>query len=459
MSIALAVIIVSGSKVPKCDMNPEQHSAVTEIALDDLRKKGYSITEGTFEKIECDLFGSNLLAPYVVYRQLGPYLPDPYENFAGFLLHPGSAVLNIGCTPFGVDYFSYRSYLPFNDNFSVVFASLGDSLNNAVIKTTGDDGIVQGRTAAVITTADATTMSDITAALIISGLGNATNLDGYDPAMIEEPYLQPLVMLHRAHIWENAEEKEAYFAQKRKIYMIEPPKLSSEAPFEPIPERRKGTGVHERSLIPDFQNMRTTLISGIKQQLSMSFRSSFELYNYPQNRTECIINGSHCYGDNSDANYFIGPRKEYKLGLRDMYVIFGTNCAKTEKCTYSSLAFQTIRDNNPKVPVAGIVSLPVVVDYRRFDGSAQWFAPNLPVDVADSFFAFAVGRSCFHIPFCVEIPYTMLSNNEYWFPMYRTVLEPKTGTGAKVSESVLPVIMHFSSNGNGLKGMWHTTPS
>jgi len=453
--VALAVVSVSGSKAPTCDMTPDQHSAVTETVLDDLRKKGYSVTEGTFEEVDCNLFGSNLLAPYVVYsfKGLSSFLPSFLSSFLQSFLSPcffdspifipklGSAILNIGCTPFGVDYFSYRSYLLLNNDYSFVFASLGDSLNNQVIKTTGDDGIVQGRTAAVITTGAESTLSDITAALTIAGLGNAINVDAYSPSMIKSPYSQPLVMLHRAHIWENPDEKAAYFAQKRKIYMI---KRSIFAPaaklFASIPERRKGSGVNERSLVPDYKNMRAILKSGIKKQFSTSRSSSTELYSFPLNRTDCIINGSNCYGDNSDATYFLGLPREYKLGPDNIYVIFGTNCVKTGRCTYSSIGFHKLSDS-----IGYVDTLPIVVDYRKFDGSAQWFAPSLPLDVADSFFAYAVARSCFGIPFCVEIPSADLSDDDFWHPIFRTVLDPKTGTGLKVSETVPPTIMRFSS--------------
>merc|ERR1740139_660027 len=482
--MALAAVSVSGSKAPTCDMTPDEHSAVTEIAIDDLKKKGYSVSEGTFEKVESNLLGSNKLAPYVMYQGfdiLSASVPDPmFDGLPTFLPRPGSAVLNIGCTPFGVSYFSYRSYLLFNGNFSFVFASLGDSLNNEVIKTTGDDGIVQGRTAAVITTGYASTLSDITTALAIAGLGNATNLDGYNPAMIERPQMQPLVMLHRAHIWENADEKEAYLAQKRKIYLIEPQRMKPKymSPLEekfpvaarrngtgrqgmlakgmlvgessvlpPIPERRKGTGVDERSLVPDFENMRTTLISGIKQKLSLTFTNSTELHNFPLNATKCIIEGHDCYGDNSDSYYLVGPPREDKMGSSNTYVVFGTNCVKTGKCTYNSLGFLKLENNRDTLK-----SLPAVVDYRQFPGSAKWFAPSLPDDVADMFFAYVVARSCFLIPFCVEIPYADLSYDDLWHPVFRIVLEPETATGAKLSELVMPTLMRFIPKSGGLKG-------
>ena len=125
-----------------------------------------------------------------------------------FELDSRAAILNIACTPPPVAYFSWRSYLLTDP--ALVFASLGDSLNHLVINTTGGSGSeVFRRTTALVTTGDAASYAAVSTALAAAGLGNATNLDAIAPSLLPHPRLASFVMLHRASIWANPDEKAA----------------------------------------------------------------------------------------------------------------------------------------------------------------------------------------------------------------------------------------------------------
>ena len=86
-----------------------------------------------------------------------------------FSMKENSAVIFVGCTPSSTSYFSWRSYAFFSRR-QLVFASLGDSLNNLVINTTSDDGNTGGQLTSVITTADATMYQELTSVLSDNGV-------------------------------------------------------------------------------------------------------------------------------------------------------------------------------------------------------------------------------------------------------------------------------------------------
>ena len=169
---------------------------------------------------------------YPFAKQANPYVTYKFTSaFPGklpvFRLDPRAAIIFVGCTPPGVKYYSYRTYL-MTEGASLVFASLGDSLNNLIIKTTGNGSAsdVFGRTTAVVTTGDAGTLSDVNGALASAGLGNVTNLDAYDPTIVPEGIIASrFTMLSRASVWASADAKKAYFAQDRPVYMVTPPKV------------------------------------------------------------------------------------------------------------------------------------------------------------------------------------------------------------------------------------------
>ena len=81
-------------------------------------------------------------------------------------------------------YFGYRTYA-FTEGRDLVFASLGDTLNNLVIKTTGGGADVYGKGTAVVSTSDRGVYRDIEAALSHAGFPtSAVNLDTVPAEMI-----------------------------------------------------------------------------------------------------------------------------------------------------------------------------------------------------------------------------------------------------------------------------------
>ena len=442
--LGLLLLCITTTTAQVCDMTAGQHATITEATLAPLKKAGWTVKEGHFRVYNSTKFGANPGNPYVVYEWgvLGGRVPV-------FKLDSRAGLLSISCTPHGVEYFGYRSYL-MTEGTSLVFASLGDTLNNLVINTTGassDD--VYGRTAAVVTTGDAQTWASISAALQAAGLGEATNLDSYDPTIIPQSRLSVanrFIFLHRGSVWSSAQEKQAYFEQDRAVYMLLPPSATKPVALPPVPVRHRGTGVEEASLIPDFNSSMSALAAGVSDHFaktsSLALVNSSVFANRPLYGLECIANRTNCLGDNHDTNYIHDPRQPL-LAEKDVYVFIGANCVATGKCTYAN--FGLYKDQ--------LTSTPLTINCSRWVGSAQFYAPALPEAAAEKLFAFAIARDCGSgNPFCLNVSSAVVQPTEPWFAIVRTVLEQQTKTGPLASELVLPRSLHFSPQHNGTGG-------
>lgn len=158
----LLLPVVAAAAALGCDWSPDARATAAASVIASLRDRGYSVEPGVQEVYPSTHFGANPGNPYVVYKFNGTL-----EN-AAWTLEPKSAILNIVCTPPTVAYFSWRSYLMLDPK--LVFASLGDTLNNLKINTTGaGDHDVYRRTAAIITTGDSTTYNHVSLALASAG--------------------------------------------------------------------------------------------------------------------------------------------------------------------------------------------------------------------------------------------------------------------------------------------------
>ena len=281
-----------------CDTSAEQRNASLDATLRTLTSAGYTVREGTFHVFNSTSFGANPGNPYVTY-----FLPGPPYALLAYLKYPvfklvdaRDAILFVGCTPPATRYFSFRSYL-FSEGASFplvpLFASLGDSVNNLVINTTGGSDTVHNHTTAVVTTGDSTTYDAVASALSKAGMGGATNLDGFSPSNIPDVDKATFLMLHRASIWSSVAQKRAYFDQPpRRIFRISAPNGIAPRPMPPIPNRMRGTGRPEAKAVPHFDASLAALRTGIfdtMRAVGLSPLGKVEnTTNYPIYGLECI---------------------------------------------------------------------------------------------------------------------------------------------------------------------------
>lgn len=252
------------------------------------------MTEGVQVVTHTTSFGANPGNPYLVYKfdtnNSGLDMPT-------FKLDARDAILNIVCTPSNVSYFGWRSYL-FAEPFPV-FASLGDTLNNLVINTTGGSGDILNRTAAVVTTGDATAFDHVSAALADAGLAKATNLDGYAPSIVPHQSLSLFVMLHRASVWPDPVAKAAYFNQTNPIYLLSPPRAQAASPLPLLPLRPRGTGHREQDvpgLLDALSSLRASVIARFVV-LGGTLKAEDKTHSRALNGRDCIAQKKQCLGE------------------------------------------------------------------------------------------------------------------------------------------------------------------
>lgn len=324
----------------------------------------------------------------------------------------------------------------------LVFASLGDSLNNLVINTTSaDPKDVFQKTTAVLTTADATTYSDIRGALRRAKFDtSAINLDDV-PANRLNFALDTFIMLHRTSIWASNEDREAYYAQPaRSVYFIKAPNNQTADALPPVPIRARGTGKSEE-MIEGLPAALKQLNQAVRRKVSVNrtFISSANTTNYPLDGFFCLEENTNCLGDNHDTNYIRSPN--YPMAEEDLYAVTGVNHVATSKCTYVNLGIYKLNTGRKS-----LTSSKLSVDDRKFVGSARLFTPESKL--ADKLFVVFLARNCSlnpviaHAP-CLSVGIDIIPANAEWEFVYRTYLEPSTRTGPLVDELILPQVMHF----------------
>jgi len=440
-----------------CDYTPEDVASIQHKTIQMLKQKGWKVQKGYMIYILCNymnevfcscrtlsvqessLFGANPGNPYVLYKK--PVILK--SDLPVFGLHSRSAAIFIGCTPPDAAYFSWRSYA-FTTHKHVVFASLGDSLNNLVINTTGAQHNSSGKATAVVTAVDGTVYNEISSMIAQAGLPkSAVNLDAVSPALVDINQTE-FMMLHRASVWKDESVKKAYFNQTREVLFVEAPESVPSSPF-PVPTlRKRGTGQREADL-PGVSDGLATLEEVVKSQ--------FENHNYvtagrqntsdfPLDGMKCLRNFSNCLGDNHDTNYvaFAQHSDTDPLKDNDVYVVIGTNSAETKKATYTNIGIYRV----PIVPYSKYLATNITVSNKMMPGSAESYFTGLPADVSKHLFAYTFARDCHDLgKYCQEVDTTQLPVRDNWRMAYRTVLEPATGTGPLISELVLPIVLHF----------------
>ena len=175
-------------------------------------------------------FAANPTSPYGVYM---------FDSLA-WKLDEMEAMVFFGCTTPPAKYFSFRSYVFsafHNLRPTVVFASLGDSTNNLVINTTGlttNDPF--GKTTVVTSTADMATDQAIRDAFVAAGLpASAVNTDIIPSSLVKmghEALADTFAMLHRAAIFQDPKQGQAYINTTWPVLKVTPPsQLTNSSPL------------------------------------------------------------------------------------------------------------------------------------------------------------------------------------------------------------------------------------
>ncbi|MGC9444406.1 MAG: hypothetical protein ACP5E9_05695 [Candidatus Methanospirareceae archaeon] len=416
-----------------------------EIATVDIIKL---YDEGVFPSC----YYNNPSTPYMVYQ-----LPDaPGQNWSSefkgqgglspeFLLAPNEAIVYLGKTPPNITYYSYRSYLsrryfPEIGHYRRIYASLGDTINNMNVCTTGtpdgNPGNPYNQTTVIITTADCGTEELIRQALSNAGYSPAViNLDIIPSSMVKMGLTKgddTFTFLIRLAFFLNESEKTAFLQQPdARVFRITP-NTTQELDPHPMPVLKvRGTGVTEFDLAGDLHDLRQALIE-----------ESWANYTITEYTTslwigegfDAIQRGIDAYGETRDTVYL--RSEELYLDEDELLIVYGVNHAATGKATYANFGVFGIKAQNGVGAVSNLA----------YNGTANQYLPTNPN--ASSLYVYTIARNQSERTHCLEIPYDQgargVDLNVSLFVAFRAYMEPATAVGPNHNELIYDQVMKLS---------------
>ncbi len=375
---------------------------------------------------------------------------DPQLD-ATFQLQPDEAIVLIGRTPPPVRYFNYQPYLfrrAYPDGSSQqLFASLGDAVNNATIKTIGPTPF--NAPVVLIFTPDQGTDARIRAALRHAGY----------PVAIINTLVIPASLLNlgygetadqfkigsRTAIWEKQSDADLYIAHPPLSVLRVTPRITATAnPFPTPPLHVRGTGHTEMDLVKELDQLRQGIVAahpGLHATDITPPNPLFDGYHYIQRSIDPL-------GDTRDALYFAaGYLPEYdstnRLTLADdeFLVVYGANHVETGKATYMNI--NVYASETAKLTLGSI-------DDRSFTNNTA--APYLPADdpSANLMYAYKISRSGVAEPNCLQLSAPpdctrlTLDSSTLLGVFTRIYLEPATKVGPAPAEILYDRVIKFS---------------
>jgi hypothetical protein len=466
-----------------------------------LAKDGFTVQEGGFEYVNLiDLYfsnpvfmptaaGNNPTTKYIGY--LVPPAPGyevpklfaekaatfgmsqsllPYWN-----LGPDEAVVFVGRTPPKCRYFSFDSAMQagtYEDKFLWMWPSIGDTLNNLVIKTEGTPNGRPGNSfnqnTVIIHTADRG---------IDRWIRAAAQSAGY-PDSIINTMVFPSAMLHmgvkadsdifstyiRPALYEDQQAGDKYLQNTPAVlFRITPNKSTKLDPYMVPKQRVRGSGTTEFELTDDLEQLRNAILEKYSDLDARELPTS--QWFPPSN--DAFQKGINVYGPDNDACYlwtatqtlstqipWINPvienfnhhyypfmvDSEVTLGnnSNEFLIVYGVNHVATRKATYSNFVVYAAE---------GWYGVGAVTDLD-LNGTAQAYLPNNPN--AKYLYVYKVARNCDE-SHCFEVPSDLNpTEQKYGIPVenplligWRLYLEKATKTGPAYTEIVYDKAIKF----------------
>jgi len=396
-----------------------------------LNNRGFIVQEGKLSYVDIlklcsegkvdSCLGNNVGAPYAVCflppapnqdpsesqePAIGynPYNPNNYPANIDYIapgfsskLRPDEAIVLIGMTPPPALYYCFRSYIGFIENkpekdysdyitagddytgfYHMIFASLGDQLNNYNLWTDNTPRGALGNTfnssTIIISTTDKSINEEMRNALNIAGFSQDIMNDDNIPMELVNMGLEAgkdtFIFMMRIALWAQQNIGNQYLNnidKFLKVFRITPKNpLSNIAPW-PVPTLKiRETGITEYQVVPnlrhDFDYLRNEIIKKyggtnydhVDLELSIGIPDNYN----------AILRDFNVYGDNRDAVYF--KTEDFKLLSDDDFVIvYGVNHERTGKAIYSNASFYGVELFNGVAGAFSTVQFP--------DTAAEYF--------------------------------------------------------------------------------------
>jgi hypothetical protein len=379
----------------------------------------YSTSQYPWQVLTCtpdasNCFGTNPDSPY------GAPDFDPTNTHTSVTtLNDTDALVLIMETPPSMRYFGVTPYLftryypshlagnPLTPGFVPVFESLGDTVNQKVIGTTGSTtpGVNPfGQLSALVMTADALTGAQVLGAFKAIGFpGSAVNrmpmpLSGAHLNMGSGPTKDTYTAMLRVAYPDNPQALADYLSRKP-VQVVRMSALTARKlkPVDEAASRVPGTGVSESAAL---LSARDTLAADLQARFAGSgYTIAERTVDFKQTVNYlCIDNALPCNGDNPDALYSRDVAN-YAPQPSDRVLIVGINHVATGKATYLSHSIVADANNRGLLAVsdAWLAGTGLVM--------GQVSGPSDPRYATYSqLYAFTIAYDCAGDPVCVTIP-------------------------------------------------------
>lgn len=425
-----------------------KHFSIDELTRQ-LSLQGFVVQEGAFEFFDLEscrdqpnCFGNNPTSPYGIYAlppAQGQLVREEQARSDGksptFRLREDEAILFVGETPPTSAYYSFRSYV-FDrqgepQERKPLFASLGDSLNQALIGTI--EGEKFGAETLILTTANRDVQDRILSALRSAGVPSTAVNHDLIPASLCRMGLEresdTFSMLFRVALFDDVGAGLRYLSAP-------PARVFRLTPREPVGERRQNVpALRPRAEEPteaDLGPSLEALEAAVRKVEGLTSPSTPVTYR-DLDGFKCLAQESNCLGDNHDTTYataIVG-----RMAPGDRLFVLGVNHAAAGKATYANVSVYQI-DN-----LLGVAA----VDDRAFVGTAKAYVPDDPN--ADKLFVWQLARDCADIAQCTEIPeaFPGLASKAAAAVAFRAYLEPSSLTAPSPDTILLERVIKVSA--------------
>ena len=436
----------------------QRPSALTTF-INALNQDGFDVTPGEAAKWNLveEWCSSKPEIPNAWYSNNEPYLQFKVPKSAGsdvrdavFQLREDEAIVVIGLTPPPEKYFSYTPFLAskmYPGGRKPMFATLGDSVNIATIKTIGP--IPFNAPVVLIFTPDQGTDARVRAVLRRSGYPDAIiNTLVFPASMLKfgyGPTADEFRILPRNGIWLDKDAGKAYLNNPPlQVFRLTPRTPAAPNPFPAPAVRIRGTEQTEMYLMNKLDQLREGIIAAHPGMVATDVTVGPGLYE----GYDFIQRGADPWGDGRDSFYVAGGYfPEYgftdaiTLAEDEFLFVYGPNHVATGKATYMNI--NVYASETAKLSVG-------TLEDRDFVSNTA--APYLPAGDPDAklMFAYKISRSGVVEPNCLQLSVPegctrlTLDSNTLLGIGIRTYLEPATKVGPAMSEILYDRVIKFS---------------
>jgi len=386
---------------------------------------------------------NNAGAPYKVL--IVPPSPDQkypsYTNFE-FLLAANEALIIVGQTPPPMSYFSYQPFVldRWSDKQQALispFGTVGDTVNNLTINTSGPPGDPYDKDAIVVLTSDRAVDARVTSAAIAAGY----------PAGILNTLVMPTA-LTRLGFQEHADQfnlmqrlyrpepgyeqaMEDYMDKAQVVLRVALPNAKPD-PYPVGKLRVRGTGETELDLMPAVDDLRKAILKQYARLAHEELTTEVWLTDGSDGLQREVPEA----GPARDTAYLWTAQK-FTLGPNDFVMVYGANHEATGKATYSNAGVYVNKDPAGVELLLGIVGQ----QSAQFKGTANdWLKGKPGAHNADKLYAWKFARDCKGDTHCTKVTsdcarVNLDLENNLWIG-WRAYVEPSTKVGPAYTEIV-----------------------